>query len=434
MRNWFGSMTVTGADRPRPRRLIAISLFSGAGGLDLGFEAAGFQIAACLENDLHARQTLSFNRPNWQLIGNGDVTVANPVEVLGIAGLRGAESVLLAGPPCQPFSKSAYWSAGETRRMDDPRARTIRSLMNFVEALLPRALVVENVSGIAYRSKNEGVVVIKERLNQINERHGTNYVSFEINLNAAMFGVPQIRERLFLIAFRDGKQFSVPLPTHGQDAPHMLPVPTTWDAIGDLVAEEKDLIDLMPKGKWAPLLPSIPEGQNYLYHTDRGGGMPLFGWRTRYWSFLLKLSKHLPSWTLQADPGPATGPFHWDNRLLSVAEMKRLQTFPDDYQIHGNYQMARRQLGNAVPPAMAEAIARRVRSTLIEEAYSPLLSFSTAPRPGRFVVQPVLPDAVPEPYWQLQGRHAEHPGPGAGPGARTRALDSDTARLRRNAA
>lgn len=428
-------MTVTGADRPRPRRLIAISLFSGAGGLDLGFETAGFEIAACLENDLHARRTLCLNRPDWRLIGDGDVTAAKPAEILGIAGLRPTEpDVLLAGPPCQPFSKSAYWSAGETRRMDDPRARTIRSLMNFVEALLPRALVVENVRGIAYRSKNEGVAAIKERLNQINERHGTSYVSFEAHLNAVMFGVPQIRERLFLIAFRDGTQFNVPLTTHGQDAPHLLPFPTAWDAIGDLVVEEKDFTALMPKGKWAPLLPSIPEGQNYLYHTDRGGGMPLFGWRTRYWSFLLKLSKHLPSWTLQADPGPATGPFHWDNRLLSVAEMKRLQTFPDDYQIYGNYRVARRQLGNAVPPAMAEAVARRLRSILIEETYSPLLSLSTASRPGRFVVRPVLPDVVPEPYWQLRGRHAEHPGPGAGPGARTRALDGNTGSWSRSAA
>jgi DNA (cytosine-5)-methyltransferase 1 len=162
--------------------------------------------------------------------------------------------------------------------------------------------------------------------------------------------------------------------------------------------------------------------------------MPLFGWRTRYWSFLLKLSKHLPSWTLQADPGPATGPFHWDNRLLSVAEMKRLQTFPDDYEIYGNYRVARRQLGNAVPPAMAEAVARRVRAILIDEIYSPLLSLSTAPRPGRFVVRPVLPDVVPEPYWQLRGPHAEHPGPGAGPSARTRALNGNTGSWSRSVA
>jgi DNA (cytosine-5)-methyltransferase 1 len=383
----LNDMSAAGPHGPQPRRLTGISLFSGAGGLDLGFEAAGFDIAACLENDPYARRTLSLNRPGWRLIGDGDVTVAKPAEVLGIAGLRATEAdVLLAGPPCQPFSKSAYWSAGETRRMKDPRAGTIRSLMNFVEDLRPRALIVENVQGIAYRLKNEGVYAIKERLCEINAKYKTNYICHEYNINSALFGVPQIRQRLFLIAFRDGSKFSMPVPTHGQDSPHLLPLATAWDAIGDLAVQEEDLIGLMPKGKWASLLPSIPEGQNYLHHTDRGDGIPLFGWRTRYWSFLLKLSKHLPSWTLQADPGPATGPFHWDNRLLSVAEMKRLQTFPDDYQIYGSYRVARRQLGNAVPPAMAEAIARRVRSILTEEAHSPPLSFSLAPRPGRFVV------------------------------------------------
>ena len=81
-------------------------------------------------------------------------------------------------------------------------------------------------------------------------------------------------------------------------------------------------------GKWADLLPTIPEGQNYLWHTNRGGGSQLFGWRTRYWSFLLKLAKNLPSWTIQAHPGSSIGPFHWRNRKLSVPEMCRLQTFP----------------------------------------------------------------------------------------------------------
>ena len=85
------------------------------------------------------------------------------------------------------------------------------------------------------------------------------------------------------------------------------------------------------------LLPTIPEGQNYLWHTERGGGEPLFGWRRRYWSFLLKLAKDLPSWTIQAQPGPATGPFHWDNRRLSVREMARMQTFPDNVVIKGEY-------------------------------------------------------------------------------------------------
>ena len=119
--------------------------------------------------------------------------------------------------------------------------------------------------------------------------------------------------------------------------------------------------DLTVRGKWADLLPSIPEGSNYLHHTDRGEGMPLFGWRRRYWTFLLKLAKNRPSWTIQAQPGPAVGPFHWSNRRLSVRELSRLQTFPDDVNIVGGKGSAQKQLGNAVPSLLAEVIGRAIR-------------------------------------------------------------------------
>src|SRR5690606_36479620 len=136
------------------------------------------------------------------------------------------------------------------------------------------------------------------------------------------YGVPQIRERFFMIAARDGSDFTFPEPTHApeQDAsgqlalPNVEPYRTACDALGDVEPESTD--DLEMQGKWAALLPSIPEGHNYLWHTDRGGGLPLFCWRRRYWSFLLKLAKNLPSWTIQAQPGPAIGPFHWNNRRL----------------------------------------------------------------------------------------------------------------------
>src|SRR5262249_18489369 len=114
-------------------------------------------------------------------------------------------------------------------------------------------------------------------------------------------------------------------------------------------------------------LPSIPEGENYLWHTARGGGMPLFGWRTRYWSFLLKLAKDRPAWTIQAQPGPATGPFHWTNRRLSSQELCRLQTFPDGLQFDCGRNDVQRMLGNAVPSLVAEVIAREIRGQLLEQ-------------------------------------------------------------------
>ena len=123
---------------------------------------------------------------------------------------------------------------------------------------------------------------------------------------------------------------------------------TAWDALADL----PNVPGLRLPGSWAELLPSIPEGGNYLYLTARGGGTELFGWRSRYWSFLLKLARDRPSWTLPASPGPSTGPFHWDNRPLTVRERLRLQGFPDDWQLCGSAHQQIKMSGNATPPPL----------------------------------------------------------------------------------
>mgnify|MGYP000330216776 CR=1 FL=1 len=104
-----------------------LSLFTGAGGLDLGLEAAGFEPVLCVEVDEDAKATLKKNRPGWRLAEPGDIHALEPDEILRQAGIKPRELRLLAGgPPCQPFSKSAYWSNGSGRRLQDPRARTLR--------------------------------------------------------------------------------------------------------------------------------------------------------------------------------------------------------------------------------------------------------------------------------------------------------------------
>jgi DNA (cytosine-5)-methyltransferase 1 len=161
------------------------------------------------------------------------------------------------------------------------------------------------------------------------------------------------------------------------------------------------------------LLPSIPEGQNYLWHTERGGGEPLFGWRRRYWSFLLKLAKNRPSWTLQAQPGPATGPFHWHNRRLSMRELCRLQTFPDSVVIFGGRISVQRQVGNAVPSLLAEILARAIRTQLL--GLDPLKGPPSLLPPRRAPVPSPEPiGRVPRKYLALKGKHSPHPGTGRG--------------------
>jgi DNA (cytosine-5)-methyltransferase 1 len=382
-----------------------LSLYTGAGGLDLGFEAAGFETAAAVEIDPEAVATLRHNR-GWPVLDR-DVHTISSRELLEAAGLEEGEAdALIGGPPCQPFSKSGYWASGDTLRLGDPRSGTLGAYLRVLRDTLPKTFLLENVPGLAYRAKSEGLELIERTIHEINRDRGVSYTLSVAKLNAADFGVPQLRERVFVIGSRDGAEFSFPEPTH------LLPS-TAWDAIGDL--EDDDDLALRVRGKWADLLPSIPEGENYLWHTERGGGLPLFGWRRRYWSFLLKLAKALPSWTIQAQPGPAIGPFHWKSRRLSARELCRLQTVPDGYTVLGSLAAVQRQLGNAVPSALAEALARSMRRQLLGDKIGLRPKLAPASR-GRVPGEEEVAEVAIQ-YQHLQGEHAAHPGTGQGPAA-----------------
>lgn len=397
-----------------------ISLFTGAGGLDLGLEAAGFETVLCVEIDKESRETLRSNRPAWRLSEPGDIFQLEPGKLLRQAGLKPRQLDLLAGgPPCQPFSKSMYWSTGDSPRLLDPRAKTLNAFMDVVEATLPQTLLLENVKGLTFNGKDEGLRLLERGLQKINKEHSTSYALQAITINAADYGVPQTRERVFVLASIDGRQIETPAPTHGT-GPGQVPFLTAWDAIGDLdTAPWPKELDIC--GRWASLVPSIPEGRNYLWHTPRNakhGGEPLFGWRTRFWSFLLKLAKGQPSWTIQADPGPATGPFHWKSRQLSIEEICRLQTFPRDYTITGARRSAHRQVGNAVPSAIGELFGLELRRQLYGDSVRRSLRLLPTRAPACPSPEPI--SRVPVDYLNLRANHHEHPGIGLGPAARLR--------------
>jgi len=395
--------------------MTVLSLFTGAGGLDLGLEAAGFKPVLCVEVESDSRATLKRNRPGWRLSDPGDIYQLDRRQLLRQASLKPRRLTLLAGgPPCQPFSKSMYWSTGDSPRLRDPRANTLYAYLDVVKATLPHVLLLENVKGLAFDGKDEGLRLLERGLRRINKEHSTTYSPQIITINAANYGVPQVRERVFVIASIDGQQIESPSTTHG---PEKEPFLTAWDAIGELDVDPWPA-ELETRGRWARLLSSIPEGQNYLWHTPRNGGEPLFGWRTRFWSFLLKLAKAQPSWTIQAEPGPATGPFHWKNRLLSIEELACLQTFPRGYAIVGSRRSAHRQIGNAVPPAIGELLGLEVRRQLLSDRVRRRLRLlperrSDCPRPERLA-------RVPSEYLKLRAQHREHPGTGLGPAAQVR--------------
>jgi DNA (cytosine-5)-methyltransferase 1 len=405
-------------------RYTAISLYTGAGGLDLGFEAAGFDCVVAVEIDPECVATLRLNR-DWNVLDRSIHEVSSRDLMREARIERRQADVLIGGPPCQPFSKAGDWASGDARRLDDPRADTVSAFLRVLRDTLPRAFLMENVAGLAYKGKDEALRLIQATLESINRSAGTDYRATLLVINAAEFGVPQARERAFLVGSRDGETIGTLARTHGAagiDDQGQLdlgdgwaPFLTAWDALADL--EDDDSPELRLRGKWADLLPSVPEGRNYLHFTERGDGPPLFGWRRRYWNFLLKLAKDQPSWTLTAQPGPATGPFHWKNRRLSAMELCRLQTMPDGYQVLGAVSSVQRQVGNAVPSALAELLGLAIRQRFFKDArvgdLTPsLLPLRRGPAPSAERIAP-----VPAKYLQLEGSHTPHPGTGKGRGA-----------------
>jgi DNA (cytosine-5)-methyltransferase 1 len=218
-----------------------ISLFSGAGGMDIGFENAGFEIAVAVEFDTSCCDTLRTNKPNTPVI-NGDISTLTTAEILATAKLKPLEPALvIGGPPCQSFSL-----AGKRLGMDEPRGRLVLDFIRIVRESLPTAFVMENVKGMANWNNGEALQAIEDALVEPVEYMGTKYqytVQHKV-LNSANYGVPQFRERIFLVGNRVAKDFVFPTATHGISNNQSTlfenstgkPYVTVGDAIGNLPA------------------------------------------------------------------------------------------------------------------------------------------------------------------------------------------------------
>lgn len=369
----------------------------------MGLEKAGFETIACIDADKDARETINLNRREWNLLETKDVNQLVAEITPESLGLRlGELDVLAGGPPCQPFSKAAQWAETGRAGMGDPRSTCIGAFLRLADIFLPKVILVENVPGFV-TGRTSALSTMTEALAAINSQHQTRYELQWLSIDAADIGVPQHRQRAIMVALKDGSKFTWPTATHEVRRVR------AWDALRDLDEPE------LPKasGKWAGLLASIPEGSNYQHHTELGDGEPLFGYRTRFWSFLLKLAKDEPAWTIPAKPGPATGPFHWDNRPLTIKERLRLQSFPANWRLAGSLHAQIRLVGNATPPLLGEVIGRALGRQVFKLKYSgpPKLAIARS----RAVPARVAPRSVPSKFLARKGRHAAHPGPGKGP-------------------
>jgi len=340
---------------------VAISLFSGAGDLDLGVARAGFRTAASVEIDDDAADTMERNFPGLASpVLRRSILEVRTKELLGAAGLRGRErpELLVGGPPCTPFSKSGFWLEWKRAGLD-PDASLLQCYTRVLAEARPRAFILENVYALTYR--NQASRPAFDRL--LREVDEAGYHCRWAALNAADHGVPQLRPRLFVVGTPKGTALpDLPEATHsgswegrasaGGGRPHV----TAGEALAGLVAASEP--EETVRGRWGHLLADIPPGDKYLFYTaERGHPDPVFDWRSRYWSFLLKLSPDRPSPTIQAQPGPNVGPFHWENRRLRVPELLRLFSFPDDFTFVGRRASVQAQVGNSVPPLLARQVA-----------------------------------------------------------------------------
>ena len=265
---------------------------------------------------------------------------------------------VIGGPPCQTFSAAGRRSGG-VLGTSDTRGQLFKSYCNVISVLRPKTFVLENVYGITGANGGGPWREIKEAFSSI------GYQLHAEVIDSADYGVPQHRERLFLVGHCEGN-FTFPLPTHGPDSPSGRPFVTVLDAISDLQPPGEQAHP-GPGGLYGHLLPLVPKGLNYSFFTrEMGHPEPVFAWRSKFHDFLYKVDPDYPCRTIKARPGKFTGPFHWMNRHFTIEELKRLQTLPDNYELVGSPNRIVEQIGNSVPPRLAEVIAISVRQQILQ--------------------------------------------------------------------
>lgn len=340
----------------------AISMFSGAGGLDIGTQLAGVPVMSSLdifEDSVMTIQQNAFFRNTMHECG--DITNINGHHYSEILRRENPEKlIVVGGPPCQPFSKAGYWVTNEKRNSSEDPRNMIKPYFKIISEIQPDGFVLENVESIMHPSNHEAVETIYENMERL------EYKCSVLKINAAEYGIPQKRKRVFFLASKKDINASLK-KTNGSEKEcaeksDLLPYERVIDWIGKFDASEYYSGEkLATEGKWEHELTCVPFGKNYIALTERAGyPNPVFVAGKRYWLSLLKLHPFLPSWTVIASPGHWEGPFHWKNRRLSIRELAAIQTFPDDYQFYGSVNSQHKQIGNAVPPLLGKKIVEEL--------------------------------------------------------------------------
>lgn len=337
-----------------------VSIFSGAGGLDVGAKQAGAEIVACVEFDQDSIETLKKNDPSGTTEYICD-DIRN-VDFLRFQSENSESCILIGGPPCQPFSKNGYWVRNDNRLIEaDPR-NMIGQYLRALSEMKPTGFIFENVDSIFHPTNRQALEGFVQAASDL------GYACTVTRANALDFGVPQRRKRVFVFGILNGKApIPQPLPTHmsGEDPADKRNLPK-HPGVGPFItkysgAEYAEPQEDASSGTYYHELCNVLPGRNYICLNE----LPDYEGKTfrpggRFWNFLFKLHPDQPSITIAAQPGPWVGPFHWDNRRLRVKEIAAIQTFPEDYKFHGNRRSVQKQIGNAVPCLLARRMTEHL--------------------------------------------------------------------------
>jgi DNA (cytosine-5)-methyltransferase 1 len=350
------------------QNIVAVSLFSGAGGLDIASTLAGVPVISSTDFDSDCVKTLKANENYFGKteIIEGDLhQIDSDIFKKIVNKNKHDKFIVIGGAPCQPFSKAGYWVGNQTRRgINDPRATLVDEYLRVVVDLQPDGFVFENVESLLHPTNK---VIVDKFLEIISE---SGYKYKVVKANALDYGVPQKRKRLFIIGTKGVFKTEEPRKTHSEkekcEKTGLLPYVTVGEVITGYESEEYfESYEVTKGGTYYDDLCQVPPGMNYKALTAWAGyENPKFVADKRFWSFLLKLSPDRYSWTITAQPGPWVGPFHWDNRRLRVPEVAAIQTFPKGYIFCGSRRSIQKQIGNAVPPLMGKAMIEFVKESL----------------------------------------------------------------------
>ncbi len=357
-----------------------ISLFTGAGGMEIGLEKAGFKTGACVEIDADCRVTLKENRPEWGVFEKsddrkaGDIKKISAEELLNFCNIeKGSASLVTGGAPCQPFS-----NIGSKKGKNDPKNGDLfLEFVKIVKGVRPKAFIFENVVGITQKRHTEVVDYMRHQFD------GLGYgISFKV-LNAADYGVPQKRKRFIMIGLL-GRKPAFPLPTHYKDFTEWkkftadldsMPdyTPKAWKTVGNTLSKiskktlkRHDCLGMNHSEEMIKRISYIGQGENFkvlpmemrppCWRSGKHQGHDTFG----------RIESDKPAPTIRtAGYNPTKGKYihPFENRGLNTAEMAALQDFPETWVFHtlsGKPSIVSigRQIGNAVPPGLSEAIGK----------------------------------------------------------------------------